>query len=151
MIHLVDPVSEIAKLEGDVNCRQQTLARMKCLFAKLPDLIVRKTPTDYEMCSPTMNGVMDKYTIVVSDKHEVEILPYTTCESHIVCSFPSKFTIGYENIECGFGIIPVQDWEQHMEDNGIGLSFILKTRRYLSSKPPISYIDDIEIIEDTVS
>lgn len=155
MVNMLDPAKEIDRMEKDIVQRQADVDSIKVLFARLPDLqIYRYGKSDnFISCSATMNSVVDNYdanhrdteyldefgiNTVKADPKLVDMWLFTIVDGHKVYANPPCYTVGHEN-ESGFGIVPVKDWELHMEMNNISLTAIRKVRAYLKSKPEISW------------
>lgn len=89
------------------------------------------------MCSPDLNVFCDKILIQKLDDRHV-VLPYLEDAKVRLYSKPTVIDIGFENPD-GFGVVPVDNWEETMAQCGLDKKLIRAVRKYLAQHTAIDY------------
>lgn len=140
---LLDAVSEVIKLESDVNTKTKIVDNLKSMLVRFKDLRVYRTNSkskyDFIMCCDEVNELVDSVGFTESSDGNVYAWPYAMFGDQQVYSTPPWYLIGIPNNN-GFGIKPIEGIEASLESDGLPIKIILKIRQHLASKPPIDYM-----------
>lgn len=149
----------VAELVVDITDKQKVLDAITHLQNVYPDLKVQRdgritslgsVKFSTSMANKLADGadIMTRVDMQLDRKpHEgvsfppdeyVEAWPYTTVDGYKVYSDPPCFTIGTTNLT-GFGVVPLANWEDAMEDHGITKEAIRAAKNHLRKNPPLHY------------
>lgn len=134
-VDLDDHLANIVGLSG----KETESVNIRLALSQYPELKgFRSFTGEILMASKEMNVYCDN-VLIQPYGNEFVALPYIDDRGVRLHSNPVVFYVGLQNTN-GFGIVPYQGWEEHLENAGIDLKVIRMVRRFLESHAPADYL-----------